>query len=83
MLAYAMKRTTVKISDDLDARVRHEAERRGMTVSEFTREALEAHLSNGGRQPLSFIGLGDSRRSDVSARIEQILAEEFGRPEHS
>jgi hypothetical protein len=43
MLAY-MARTTVKISDQLDARLRHEAVRRGMTVSELTREAIEAHL---------------------------------------
>ena len=38
MRAY-LKRTTVKLPDDLDARLRHEAERRGSTVSELTREA--------------------------------------------
>ena len=43
MLAY-MQRTTVKLSDELDARLRHEAQRRGTTVSELTREAIEAHL---------------------------------------
>jgi ribbon-helix-helix CopG family protein len=75
-----MKRTTVKISDELDARLRHEAARRGLTVSELTREALEGHL--GGRR-LGFIGAGDSGRTDVSARIDEILREEFGRPEHS
>ena len=32
MCGIPMKRTTVKISGDLDARVRHEAERRGVTV---------------------------------------------------
>ena len=82
MLAY-MKRTTVKISEELDARVRHEAERRGITFSEFTREALERHVRNGDGRRLSFIGAGDSGRTDVSARIDEILAEEFGRPEHS
>jgi hypothetical protein len=78
-----MKRTTVKISDELDARVRHEATRRGVTFSEFTREALEEHLDNGRRGGLSFIASGDSGRSDISSRIDEILAEEFGRPEHS
>ena len=40
MLAY-MQRTTVKLPDELDARLRHEAQRRGVTVSELTREAIE------------------------------------------
>jgi len=34
-----MRRTTVNLSDQLDAKLRHEAERRGITVSELTREA--------------------------------------------
>lgn len=43
MLAY-MKRTTVKISDALDARLRHGAERRSVTIPEISREALEAYV---------------------------------------
>ena len=39
-----MKRTTVKLPDELDAKLRHEAERRGITVSELTREAIEDYL---------------------------------------
>lgn len=78
MLAY-MKRTTIKISDELDARLRHDAARRGMTISEVTREALEAHLGVGARRRLSFAAAGRSGRSDVAERIEQILAEELGR----
>ena len=39
-----MKRTTVKIPDDLDAKLRFEAKRSGKTISEITREALEARL---------------------------------------
>ena len=76
MLAYAMRRTTVKLPDELDARLRHEAERRGMTISELTREAIEAHL--GGRRTLLATGAGRSGRSDVSERIEEILAVEWG-----
>ena len=75
MLAY-MKRTTIKISDELDARLRHEAARRGLTVSELTREALQAYLRPAG---LSFANLGASGRSDISERIEEILAEELPR----
>ncbi|MGD0084936.1 MAG: CopG family transcriptional regulator, partial [Acidimicrobiales bacterium] len=41
---HTMKRTTVKLPDELDARLRHEAERRDTTVSELTREAIEVLL---------------------------------------
>ena len=64
-----MKRTTVKVSDELDARLRHEAQRRGKTVSEITREALESYLG-GGRGRLSFEAAARSGRHDVSKRIE-------------
>lgn len=72
-----MKRTTVKISDELDARLRHEAGRRGASVSELTREALESYLGHGGRRRLSAAGTGRSGRSDISERLEEILASEI------
>ncbi len=75
-----MKRTTVKVPEDLDARLRHEAERRGTTVSEVTREALEAYLAPRGR--MSFVSLGRGGGGDVASRIEEILREELGRPRH-
>ncbi len=34
----------MKLPDAIDAKLRHEAERRGITVSELTREAIEQHL---------------------------------------
>jgi len=79
MLAY-MKRTTVKIPDALDARLRHEAERRGMTIAEVSREALEAYLFGpAGRRRLGAAGAGHSGSTDVSERIEEILAAEVAR----
>jgi predicted transcriptional regulator len=76
MLAY-MRRTTVKLPDDLDARLRHEAERRGTTVSDLTREAIEAHLSGGrASRRLLAAGAGASRQADISERVEEILAGE-------
>ena len=74
-----MKRTTVKISDELDARLRHEAERTGRTISDITREALESYLGVGQRPRLSFEKVGRSGRSDISERIEEILRAELGR----
>ncbi|PZS18827.1 MAG: hypothetical protein DLM60_11125 [Pseudonocardiales bacterium] len=77
MLAY-MKRTTVKVPDDVDRAMRDEAERREMTLSEWAREAIEAHLppQRGGRRLLA-TGAGRSGRSDVAERASEILAAEL------
>jgi predicted transcriptional regulator len=72
-----MKRTTVKLPDELDARLRHEAERRSTTVSELTREAIEELL--GGRKPkrrFLAAAAGHSGHADISERIEEILRNE-------
>ena len=76
MLAY-MKRTTVKLPDDMDARLRHEAARRGVTISEVTREAIAGHLGGATRR-FGAAGAGRSGRADISERIEEILAAEVG-----
>lgn len=79
MLAY-MRRTTVKIPDALDARLRHEAKRRGTTISDISRQALEAYFGGpSARRKLGAAGAGHSGRSDVSERIEEILAAEVAR----
>lgn len=72
-----MRRTTVKLPDDLDARLRHEAERRGTTVSQLTREAIEAHLGGrSARRSLLAAGAGASGHADISEGIDDILAAE-------
>jgi metal-responsive CopG/Arc/MetJ family transcriptional regulator len=67
-----MKRTTVKLPDELDARLRHVAERRGVRISTVVREAIEEYV--GRRRPRSF-GSGASGRSDISERIEELLSD--------
>lgn len=74
-----MKRTTVKLPDDLDARLRHEAVRRGSTISAITRDAIEAYLGHGPPRRLLGAAAGRSGHSDISERIEEILREEIGR----
>lgn len=72
-----MVRTTVKLPDDLDARLRHEAQRRGTTIAEITRAALEAHLgADGSRRRLDAAAAGRSGRSDISERVEEIIRAE-------
>jgi hypothetical protein len=79
MLAY-VKRTTVKIPDALDAQLRHEAKRRGTTIADISREALEAYFGGPStRRRLGAAGAGRSGRSDISERIEEILAAEVVR----
>jgi predicted transcriptional regulator len=73
-----MKRTTVKLPDELDARLRHEAARRGVTVSELTREAISEYLGVQPRRNLGFAAAGRSGHGDLSVRIEEILRDEWG-----
>lgn len=73
-----MKRTTVKLPDEVDREVRDEAARRGITVSAWTREAIVAHLPRQrGRRRLLAAAAGASGRSDISERIEEILGAEL------
>ena len=48
--------------------------RRNITISELTREAIEHHL--GPRRRLGAAAAGRSGSSDISERIEEILASE-------
>jgi predicted transcriptional regulator len=74
-----MRRTTVKLPDDLDARLRHEARRRGVTIADVTRAALEEHLGVRRRRSLAAKAAGRSGRTDISERIEEIIRAETGR----
>jgi predicted transcriptional regulator len=69
----------VKLPDDLDARLRHEAARRERTVAEITREAIENHLGGGARRKLIAAKAGRSGWRDTARRIEEIIREEARR----
>jgi predicted transcriptional regulator len=74
-----MKRTTITLPDDLDARLRREAEQEGTTVSELTRAALEAHLGGGeARRPVATAS-DHSGQTDISEHIKNIIAAEASR----
>jgi predicted transcriptional regulator len=74
-----MKRTTVSLPEDLTKALVREAARCRVPVSQVAREAIEARLGWGdeAERDLAFIGIGDSGQTDVSERIDEILAEEW------
>lgn len=73
--ARIMPRTSVMLPDDLLARLRHEAKRRGTSVAEVVRVAVERELAQPKRRELSIIGIGSSGEPDGSARVDEILGE--------
>ena len=65
----------MKLPEDLDAKLRSEAARRGVTVSELTREAIETYLNGGPRRVLRAAGAFSSGVGDASRRIDEIFLE--------
>jgi len=72
-----MKHTLVELPDVLSAELEQEAQRRNITVSELTREAVEAFLRPDKRRKLFAAGAGRSGNADNSERIEEILRKEL------
>lgn len=72
--AYLMKRTTVMLPDDVEARLRLEARRRGVPLAQIVREAVERELPapESGR-PLSFFGIGEGGPADASERVDEYV----------
>lgn len=74
-----MKRTSVNLPNDLDAKLRHEVARRGSTIVEVTREAIEAHVGGVARRRLIAAKGGRSGWRDTARRIEEIIRREARR----
>lgn len=71
-----MKRTTVKLPDEVDDLLRHEAERRNVTISQITREAIETYLGlRTPRRRFLSAGAGSSGGQNIASRIDEALAE--------
>lgn len=81
MVRYAriMKRTTVMIPDDLDDRLRREARRRGVSIADVAREALERHLPDRPSTVPGFFAIGAGGPDDASERVEEFVAAAVGR----
>jgi plasmid stability protein len=67
-----MKRTTIMLPDDVEARLRVEARRRGVSIAEIVREAVGNHLKPDPHgRPLSFFALGEAGSPDASERVDE------------
>jgi len=74
MLA-SMMRTTVMLPADVLARLRHESRRRGTSVAEIVREAVERHFdAPAATGSLSFFAIGEGGPVDASERVDEYVA---------
>ncbi len=75
-----MKRTTIMLPEELDTRLRLEARRRGVSMADVVREAIDHHLAStsaGGR--LGFFGVGDGEPEDASERVDELVGRAVAR----
>jgi len=73
-----MMRTTITLPDDLARDIKREAQRRRVSISKVTREALREHIDGAAATRPAFIGIGSSGHHDTARRVEEILAHEWG-----
>ena len=81
-----MKRTTIKISEELDTKLRHIAAQRDGTLPEVIREALELYANGRARHSATVSVRGGWREpvaANIASRVEEILAEEWSDPRRS
>ena len=74
-----MKRTTISLPDDVALLAVREARRRGVSLSEITRQALAEHLGLAAASPraLPFARLGSSGSRHTARDLEAHLAAEW------
>jgi hypothetical protein len=76
-----MERIQIQFTEEQARRVRRAAAERSLSVAAVVREALEAHLAEPGAaaraKALGSLGGYRSGRTDVAARHDEYLAEDF------
>lgn len=71
-----MKRTTVFLDESLERRLKQRARRDGKSFAQCVREAVAAYVATPPaveRQLPSWVGMGDSGRSDISSHVDDFL----------
>ena len=68
------------LPDELDARIRLEARRRGVSIADIAREAIERHVP--GPVPtgrLGFFAIGEGDPIDASERVDELVSKAVAR----
>jgi hypothetical protein len=76
---HTMRRTTVKLPDDLAAKWRHDAARRGSTIADVRRETIKVHVGGSARRSFIAAKAGRSGLRDTARHIEEIIRQEARR----
>lgn len=71
-----MRKTTVYLPEDLKGRIERVADEQGISEAEVIRVALDEYTARQRPRPRP---LFDSGRGDLAERVDEILAEGFGR----
>lgn len=78
--AICMKRTTLLLPDNLNDRLRREARRRGVSIAQVTRQALEHELPEPATSgELSFFAIGTGGPAGAAADSERWVGKAIGR----
>jgi Ribbon-helix-helix protein, copG family len=78
--AICVKRTTIMLPDDVDARLRLEARRRGSSIADVAREAIDRQLAPGPTEgSLSFFSVGEGSPADASERVDELVGKAVAR----
>ncbi|HLI32723.1 MAG TPA: CopG family transcriptional regulator [Solirubrobacteraceae bacterium] len=74
-----MRRTTIMLPEETDARLRPEARRRGTSVAAVAREAIEKQLPPQPEGRLSFFAVGDGSPRNASERVDELVGKSVRR----
>lgn len=68
------------LPDELDTRIRLEARRRGVSIAEVARDAIDQHLPGPvATGPLGFFAIGEGDPIDASERVDELVGEAIAR----
>lgn len=70
-----LKRTTIFADDELLYEIKEISKEESKSVAQVVREALSNYINQKGlkKKKISFIGIGDSGRSDIAEKSEELL----------